>query len=303
MERVLLQLSSSPEQSAALEQLLADQQDPASPRYHVWLTPEQFGAQFGAAQADIDTVSSWLSSQGLQVTDVAAGRRTIEFSGTVQQVEAAFQTQIHRYEWNGRQHVANAIDIAVPEELATLVKGVASLHNFGVRPLHHLTAPLTNFSGGAHGLSPYDFAAIYNVAPLWSAGFDGTGQSIAVVGETNIKVSDVATFRAMFGLPANNPTILVNGKDPGIVSGDETEADLDVEWAGAVAKGAAIKFVTSASTNSSDGVTLSAQYIVQHATAPVMSISYGLCEAWMGSANSFYNSLCNRPPRKASPSS
>jgi hypothetical protein len=141
------------------------------------------------------------------------------------------------------------------------------------------------------GLSPYDFATIYNVAPLWSAGYDGTGQSIAIAGETDIKLSDVSAFRALFGLPVNNPTVIVNGKDPGILSGDETEADLDVEWSGAVAKGAAIKFVTSASTNVSDGVTLSAQYIVQHATAPVMSLSYGLCEAQLGAGNSFYSSL------------
>ena len=295
MERVLLQLSGSPEQEAALQQLLADQQDPNSPNYHAWLTPDQFGTQFGASQADIATVSSWLSAQGLQVTEVAAGRRTIEFSGTVQQVEAAFHTQIHRYEWNGGQHIANATDISIPVELIAIVKGVASLHNFGVRPFHHLAVPrpdpLTNFSGGSRGLSPYDFAAIYNVSPLWNAGYDGTGQTIAVVGETDIKLTDVAGFRSTFGLPVNAPTVIVNGKDPGIVSGDEMEADLDVEWAGAVAKGATVKFVTSASTNSTDGITLSAQYIVQHTTAPVMTISYGLCEAQMGAANAFYGGL------------
>jgi len=295
MERVLLQLSSSPAQEAALEQLLADQQDPASPRYHAWLTPEQFGEQFGAMQADIDTVTSWLASQGFQVTEVAAGRRTIEFSGTVQQVEAAFGTEIHRYRWNGREHIANATDISIPAALATVAKGVVSLNDFGVHPYHHFVstpiAPQTDLSGGTRGLSPYDFAAIYDVTPLWTSGYDGTGQSIAVVGETDIKVSDVTGFRATFGLPVNNPTIILNGKDPGTVSGDETESDLDVEWAGAVAKGATIKFVTSASTGSSDGITLSAQYIVQHVTAPVMSISYGLCEAQMGSSNAFYSSL------------
>ena len=104
MERMLLQLTSSPEQQAALEQLLADQQDPASPRYHAWLTPEQFGEQFGAVREDIDSITGWLESQGFQVTEVAAGRRSIEFSGTAGQVETAFHTQIHRYEWNGRQH-------------------------------------------------------------------------------------------------------------------------------------------------------------------------------------------------------
>ena len=295
MERILLDLASSPEQEAALEQLLAEQQDPASPRYHAWLTPEQFGEQFGVAQQDVDVISAWLEEQGFQVTEVAPGRRSIEFSGTAAQVEAAFHTEMGRYQWNGRAHVANASDISIPAALAPVVRGVVSLHDFGVRSFHHVipppVAPLTNFSGGIHGMSPYDFATIYDLTPLWNAGYDGTGQSIAVVGETDIKLGDIAGFRALWGLPANNPTVIVNGKDPGIVSGDETEADLDVEWAGAVAKGATVYFVTSASSNASDGVTLSAQYIVQHNTAPVASLSYGLCEALLGSANSFYSGL------------
>ena len=118
MERMLLHLTSSAEQTAAIEQLLADQQDPASPRYHAWLTPEQFGEQFGAAQEDIDAITGWLESRGFQVTEVAAGRRSIEFSGTAEQVENAFHTQIHRYQWNGIEHVANASDISIPAALA-----------------------------------------------------------------------------------------------------------------------------------------------------------------------------------------
>jgi subtilase family serine protease len=230
------------------------------------------------------------------VTEVAAGRRAIEFSGAVEQVESAFRTRIGQYLWNGVRHTANASDISIPEALAPVVAGVVSLHDFGPRALHHVlpargVSPETNFSGGVHGLSPYDFATIYDVLPLWNAGLDGTGQSLAIVGETNIKVSDVTSFRATFGLPVNNPQIILNGKDPGILSGEETEADLDIEWAGAVARGATIKFVTSASTSASDGVTLSAQYIVSHNVAPVMSLSYGLCEAQMGSSNAFYSSL------------
>jgi hypothetical protein len=292
MERMLLDLASSPEQEAALAQLLAEQQDPDSPRYHSWLTPDEFGEQFGVSQQDLDGIAGWLRSQGFHVSEIAAGRRAIEFSGSVEQVETAFHTQINRYRWNGRQHTANAGDISIPAALAPVVKGIVSLNDFGLRPFHHLIpAPLTDFSGGLHGLSPYDFATIYDLAPLWNAGYDGAGQSIAVAGQTDIKLSDVAAFRATFGLPANPPNVIVNGTDPGIVSGDEAESDLDVEWAGAVAKGATIDFVTSANTNASDGVTLSAEYIVQHATAPVLSLSYGLCEAQAGASNSFFKSL------------
>jgi subtilase family serine protease len=306
MERILLQLQSTPEQESALEQLLAEQQDISSARYHAWLTPDQFGDQFGVAQQDLDAVTAWLASAGFQVTEVARSRRTIEFGGAAGDVERAFHTEIHHYDLHGERHIANSTDISIPQALAPVVAGVASLHNFLARPLHHMVqaaqgarggpseapAPQTDLSNGAHGIAPYDFAAIYNVSSLWSANYDGAGQSIAVLGETNIKLSDVAGFRAMFGLPPNQPQIMVNGKDPGDVGGGlETEADLDVEWAGAVAKGATIKYVVSASTSSSDGVTLSAQYAVNNNVAPVITLSFGLCEAWMGASNQFYSAL------------
>lgn len=295
MERMLLQLSASPDQEAALAQLLEDQNDPASPRYHQWLTPEQFGEQFGPAQADVDAITAWLASQGFAVTSIAPSRRTIEFSGMARQVERAFGTEMHRYRVNGVEHVANSSDISIPEALSPVVSGVVSLHNFEARPLHRRIVrrvPLTDLSGGSHGLSPFDFATIYDLKPLWNLSFDGTGQTVAIAGRTNINPTDVATFRSTFGLAGNNTQVVVNGTDPGIVSsGEETEADLDVEWAGAVAKGATIKLVVSKSTNTTDGIDLSNQYIVNNNLAAVVTVSFGACEAQAGSSNSFYNSL------------
>ncbi|HLJ47739.1 MAG TPA: protease pro-enzyme activation domain-containing protein [Bryobacteraceae bacterium] len=294
MDRMILVLKSSPDQEATLERLLLDQQDPSSPQYHQWLTPEEFGRQFGPAQEDIDTVVRWLQDHGFTVNSVAPGHRTIEFSGAVRQVEDAFQTEMHHYAVNGVRHLANASEIAIPDALADVVGGVASLNDFHKRPFHTVRPPVpeANLSGGSHAIGPYDFATIYNLAPLWSSSFDGTGQSIAIAGRTNIKLSDVTTFRSMFGLTGNNTQVILNGADPGVVSSDEeTEADLDVEWSGAVAKGATINFVVSASTNTSDGVDLSAQYIVNNNVAPVVSLSFGACESEMGSGNQFYNNL------------
>ncbi len=293
MDRIQMQLMGSDAQQAELDQLTADQHDPNSPRFQQWLTPEQFGKRFGPAQQDVDAVVGWLLDSGFQVDAVGRGRRTIEFSGTAAQVERAFHTQMRHYEVAGERHLANSSDISIPEALAAVIGGVASLHDFRHKPLHRVLTPLTDLSGGAHGLSPYDFATIYNVTPLWNANFDGTGQSVAIAGRTNIKLTDVTSFRSTFGLAGNNTQVILNGKDPGIVSsGEETEADLDVEWSGAVAKNAAIKFVVSASTNASDGVDLSNQYIVNNNLAPVMSVSFGACEASMGnSGNAFYGAL------------
>src|SRR5437899_10642147 len=317
LKRMLLLLQRSPDQESDLRQLLDDQQSKSSPNYHAWLTPEQFGKQFGPTDADIQAVMQWLTSRGFTAIKVEPGRTVIEFSGTVGNVRNAFRSEIHRYLVAGVEHMANASDPQIPAALRPAIAGIVSLHDFRKKPMYHLAGVLNAsksieltgpavpeysfncvdffthvfgaFSGQSttcHPLGPYDFATIYNVLPLWSATppVDGAGQSIAIVGRTNINVEDVNDFRNLFGLPANPPQVILDGPDPGLVRGDETYADLDVEWSGAVAKGATIKLVVSQSTETTDGVDLSALYIVDHNLAPAMSESYGQCEFNMGAA-------------------
>src|SRR5579862_128192 len=284
-----------------------EQQIKSSPNYHRWLTPEEFGKQFGPSDADVQATSNWLSSQGFQVNRITAGRTVIEFSGTAGQVRQALHTEIHKFTVNGEEHWANASDPQIPSALSPAVAGIASLNNFPrksfgrrlgtfsrskitgeVRPLF----TFTDNTGTNYAVGPTDFATIYNVLPLWQAGIDGTGQTIAIVADSNINIQDAREFRAMFGLPANDPVIVLDGPDPGISSFSESEADLDVQWAGAVAKNATIKLVVSADTESSFGPDLSALYIVDNNLAPVMSYSFGACEAQLGSGgNAFYSSL------------
>lgn len=146
--------------------------------------------------------------------------------------------------------------------------------------------------GGTHGLVPGDFATIYNVAPLWAMGIDGTGQTIGIVGRTDLNVGDVNTFRSLFNLPVNPPVVILDGNDPGDLGPDEdVEAQLDAEWSGAIAKAATIKFVISESTTSTDGVDLSALYIVDNNIAQVMSESFSECEFYLGTNNQFYANL------------
>ncbi len=299
--RMLLVLQRGPEQQAALEQFLDDQHTQSSPNYHKWLTPAEFGQTFGPSDADIATVTNWLISHGFQVNSVGAGRTAIEFSGNAGQVRDAFHTEIHKFVVNGENHWANTSDPQIPAALGPVVSGIVSLHNFRAKPLSHTVAtaeaspnavsPGYTFTCNDHlpcyGIGPADFATIYNVQPLWGAGTDGTGQAIAIVGRTNIDIQDVRDFRNLFGLPTNDPQIVLNGPDPGIVSTDEqTEADLDVQWSGAVAKGATIKFVVSGSTDVADGIDLSTFYIVDNNLAPVMSMSFGNCESSVGTSYS-----------------
>jgi pseudomonalisin len=295
MDHMLLTLMPGAEQQDALIQLLNAQQNPESPYYHRWLTPEQYGENFGASEADAAQVMEWLQSHGMEVEEVAAGRSSIIFSGNAAQVEGAFHTQIHTYKIGNEVHHANASNPQIPSAFAGVVGGVVSLHDFRSRPMNNGSRlPVPEFtSGGSYYLAPADFATVYDLNPLYQQAVTGSGQSVAIVARSNINLSDVEQFRAYFGLPANNPQIIVNGTDPGIFSqGEETEADLDVEWSGAIARNAAIKFVVSKSTSASDGSYLSAQYIVSHNLAPVMSMSFGLCEAALGtSGNAFFSSL------------
>ena len=298
MERMVLVLQPDAEQRRALEDLLAEQQDPDSAEYHRWLTPEAFGARFGISDNDMVRVVTWLEGHGFEVEPGTPDRRSIVFSGTAAQVTSAFHTAIDAYNVNGRRYYANAGAPSIPEAMAEVVEGVVSLHNFPLRPLHSAAvsiatpSPLYTSSSTTHYTSPGDFATIYDVGPLYAGSINGTGQTIAVIGRCNINVSDVQSFRAQMGLPVNNPTVILNGANPGIISqDDEVEADLDVEWSGAVAPNAAIKFVISPST-STDGVVLSAQYIVSNNLAPVVTFSFGSCEEGNGaSGNAFWNSL------------
>jgi subtilase family serine protease len=302
LDRMMLELNPSAAQQAELDALVEAQHDPQSPLFHKWLTPAQYGARFGASTQDLAQIAGWLQVHGFTIEEIPANNRQVIFSGTAAQVADTFHTEMHRYQVNGASHIANAQDPQIPAALAEVVQGIVSLHDFrrnsAIRSRTALGAgikaeanPLYS-NGSTHYLSPSDWATIYDLNSLYSAGTSGTGTSIAIVGRSNINISDVTGFRSAMGLKANNPTVILVSSNPGLVSGDQDESTLDVEWSGAVAPSATVKFVVGTSTNTSDGVDLSAQYIVNHATAPIVSTSYGSCEQDMGTAElAFYNGL------------
>jgi len=313
MERIVLLLKRSPEQETALEALLAEQYDPKSPNFHHWLQPEEFGKLYGPSDSDVAAVTGWLQNHGFQIYLVNKGKVTIEFSGTAAQVQEAFHTEMHKYLVGGKMHLANDRDPSIPEALAPVVSGIAALHDFfpvhqsvlgkwvrrdkktgkitpldpelsGIRPEYGFT----NEDGNPQeDLTPYDFATIYNLLPLWNAGITGKGQTIAISAATDIEASDVSFFRSTFGLGGFTGTVnqIHNGTDPGIVSGFQIENTLDTEWSGATAPDATVDLVVSASTATTPGFLLSDQYIVEHPSMfTIMSASYGTCEIGMGTA-------------------
>jgi Pro-kumamolisin, activation domain/Bacterial Ig-like domain (group 3) len=305
MNRMLLVLKRSPEQEATLETLLDNQQDKASPYYHKWLTPEEFGQRFGPNDDDIQIVTSWLQAHGFQIAKIVKGRNVIEFSGNAAQVEETFHTAIRKYVVNGEDHWANANDPDIPAALTPLVAGVHTLHNFIKRPMIQIAkekiaaklepqgagkTPMVTFPGTPplHALAPADYWKIYNVSPLFSATppINGLGRTIAVVGRSDLfneggtPAEDVYDFESVFNVPFEQIFPIVDGADPGdLGGGEEAEATLDVTWSASLAQGATVDFLVSAITNTTDGADLSELYIVDNNLADVMTESFGVCEA------------------------
>lgn len=297
MERMILSLKLRPGGREALERFLRDQHDPASLSYGQAVTPEDFGRRFGMSDEDLDAVTGWLGQHGFVVENVARSRTWINFSGTAAQVEEAFQVPMREYLIDGQPHRANASAVSIPRGLATLVNGPVSLNDFHSRPMI-FRAPRTlgaqaDDGFGRHALAPADLATIYDTQPLLDQGMTGKGVTIAIVGRTDINLADVQAFRRQFGLPKNDPILVHNGADPGnLLLDEEVEADLDVEWSGAMAPDATVKLVISPTTATTDGIVLSAQYIVDNNLAPVMSTSFGNCERNLGAAAAlFFDSL------------
>jgi subtilase family serine protease len=279
-------------QEADLQALIAAQQSPASPLYHQWLTPDQFAARFGMAQSDVEKVESWLQQQGFSIDSEARSKNAIRFSGTAGQVEGAFSTEMHYYRVNGVQHFAASTDLSLPAAIAPVVLGIRNLDDF--RPQSHAvvsrnTRPTPAFTSSETGnvyFAPGDIVTAYNIKPIYSAGSNGAGQSIAIVGQSAIDLSDIQNFQSAAGLTVKDPTLVLmpgTGASTVYADGDEGESDLDLEWSGAIAPDATIEFVYTGN-NENYGAFDAIQYAIDQKIAPIISSSYGECEAELSSS-------------------
>ncbi len=314
--RVLLLLKRPAAQEAALQTFLTNAHTPGNPGFHKWLTPAQFGSQFGPADADVQAVVTWLQAQGFAVAKVSLGKTTIEFSGTAGQIEKAFATQIHSFSVNGETHVSNITDPQIPAALAPVVAGISPLNDFRFRPMH--TAPVASevtpaptnanaravaitprnartgaatpqytATNGFYYMTPADVATIYNTPNQTlnrnyaaNANLTGSGVTIGIAGESNVDLSNVTNYRSLFGLPALTPTVTIDGTDPGVLGDFAVEALLDLEVAGAVAPAANLNLYTAQDTTFQQGLILAIQRALDDNTVNILNVSFGSCEAF-----------------------
>jgi hypothetical protein len=304
---LLLVMARPAERQVALEQFLRDAHTPGSASYHRWITPQQFGMRFGAQPEDIQRVSAWLTAHGFAIEAGSANATFIRFSGNAGQLRSAFGAEIHAYDVNGQIHHGNAGELSVPAWLASAIAGLAPLNDFNARP-QSISAGSTTYklkakgarpqftvqgsNGIAYALAPEDFATQYDVEPLYTAGVDGAGVTIGIVGGSNVDLTVLANYRALFSLPANPPQIVIDGNDPGDVPGADVEAYLDLEESGAIAPNATINFYLSGGSLVADPLYYAALRAVDDDQADIISLSFSQCENTLGlQGNQIFDAL------------
>ena len=296
---ISLLFSRSPAQQAALDALVAAQQNPASSLYHQWITPDQYAAQFGVADSDLAAAKSWLEQQGFSIDSISRSRNRILFSGTAAQVASAFGAPLHYYLTPAtplqpaQKHFAPSADLTLPSALASSVLAIGNLSDFHLLPHILRSAPqpaqprFTSSQTGAHYLTPGDLATIYDITPAYSSGYTGSNQSIAVIGQSAVNLSDIANFQAAVNIPGKTPIVVLvpgSGTPEVYADGDEAESDLDLEYSSTIARGAQVYFVYTGNSNNF-GAFNSIEYAVDEKIAPIISSSYGDCEPNLGQSS------------------
>jgi len=271
--QIVLRMSAG--QHRALETFIADRENSQSPAYHKWLTPEQFGARFGAPQEKVAKVTQWLRSSGMSDVGISRGRLFVAFSGTTEAVERALGCRVHVFEVKGKPHFANLDPPRIPSELGDAVAQVVGLDDFTAEP-QWAKAPQSQYvaASGETALGPDDLATIYDMTALYSLGIDGRGITVAVLGQTPVGLDDYRAYRQLFGLAANDfqTAALPNSGSGTGSSGDRLEATLDLEMVGAVARNASILYVWGST------VDVAGLYVIDNQIAQIMSQSYASCE-------------------------
>ncbi len=301
-EHIYVQLKRSPEGEAAVKQFVDQLHNPASANFHRWVTAQQFGERFGLAQQDLDTVTSWLTSQGFVVNHVYPNL-VVDISGSVAQVNRAFHTEIHHLSVKGEAHIANISDPLIPAALSPVIAGIASLNNF--RP-HRMSHPVPSYTLNSNYqvVTPADLQTIYDITPVYQAGLTGKGQTIVVLEDTDVySTGDWHVFRKTFGLARSYPygsfiqvhpgpgtTGTAGACDAPGVNADDVEAILDAEWASAAAPDAAIVLAACADTDANFGAFIAMENMLTNGnpTPGLMSLSYAGSETQNGESGNVY---------------
>jgi subtilase family serine protease len=272
---------------ADLDSLLSAIYDPQSPQYHQYLTPDQFNQLFAPAPDQVQQVVSFLQGQGLTVTSIAPNNLLIDATGSVAQVEQAFNIQINNYQEGNQTFYANATSPSIPTSISPLITSIGGLDNSVLyQPLYRrLDTHHQSHRGalaGQSGFGPKDLSKAYDVNPLQSAGIWGDNQTIALFELDGYKASDISQYFQANGLATPNISNVKVDNFNGSPGQGAIEVELDIEVAGGIAPHA--RQIVYEGPNTTQGVNDTYNRIVHDNKAQIVSISWGLCETSSGTA-------------------
>jgi subtilase family serine protease len=273
--------------SSYLDSLLSTIYDPNSPQYRQYLTPDQFNQLFAPTTDQVQQVVSYLQSQGLTVTNVAPNNLLIDATATVSQVQQAFRVQINTYQAGNHTFYANTASPSVPTSISQLITSIGGLDNsVQYHPLYQRMMKHMQNHGLAlatpGGFGPKDLSGAYNATPLQNAGILGDNQPVALFELDGYQPTDVKQYFQNYGLATPSiSNVLVDGFN-GSPGQGAIEVELDMEVMGALAPHA--NQIVYEGPNTTQGLNDTYNRIVQGNKAHIVSISWGLCEAFSGSA-------------------
>jgi subtilase family serine protease len=296
-------------QERALENLMRDQLNPKSPRFHHWLKADAFGRKFGVAVSDIGRIEGWLRLHGFRIVAVSKSRMRISFAGTAGTIGEAFHTEIHRVRIGGADHITNMSDPQIPAALAPAIAGVAWLNDFRPKPQYtgaQKCQPYDNqgvADSTCYWIVPADLRTIYNFP---ASTYDGTGQTIVLMEDsppccTSDPSQDWCSFRTTFFPSATCPGQLFSVQNPISASSGQQclppgglagESAIDPQWASAAAPGANIVIATCRDNSATTpGYLIALENWIDLYSGQIISISFGFCEASLGAGgNAVLNS-------------
>ncbi len=250
---------------AALESLARAVSDPTSPSYRQFLTPAQFRQNYAPAQADVNSVKTWLTSQGFSVVYTPQNGHYVSAEGTVAQASAAFGVQFNEYAVNGQMLRSQASELSVPASLGGIVSGVIGLDqtthlvrshrvtaDAGPEPAFVNATPCSAYWGEQSGTTPKAFngqtvfpytpcgytpaqvQGAYGVASAIASGNDGRGQTVAIIDAFagNTIFQDVNTYSSLHGLPQMSPSQFTQVVAPGTYHHPEAGSQDPQGWYG-----------------------------------------------------------------------
>ncbi|MFI4921596.1 MAG: protease pro-enzyme activation domain-containing protein, partial [Gammaproteobacteria bacterium] len=254
-------------------------QDPHSPQYRHFMSHAQVVAAFSPSWSQVNSVTTYLKSQGIKVTSVSPDRLLVHVSAKTSVVEHTFGVNIADYTMNGETVFAPDSEPRMPAYVASAVTAVLGLDSVVQLQEHlHIAAPAagtTTIAAGAGptGFSPQDLATHYNWPSLTDTS-QAAGVTIAIATAFSYRLADVNTFWDANHLPRHT---VVSVPVDGVTRRLNDETTLDIEHSGAMAPGAKIVVYSGVNPQFSTFVDIF-DAIANDNTADVVSTSWGTCE-------------------------